>query len=98
MHLKTLAFMALTLALSGNVEAREFFVFDCGATKIMFPIKTFPQGVSFTTREVCDCVRRGWRGPECDVKLRNKDLSWAINRKNDRIADKVLKGTYKDWR
>ena len=90
--MKIIIFLA-ALMLSQNLESREdFFVIDCGRSEILFPISAFPFGVSLSDREICACSKKGWRGVYCDIKVRNRMLSEEIDRKNNLIIDKILKG------
>ena len=95
--LKYSPLLVLLMLLPGNTTADEFFVFECGATTVMFPSKTFPMGVPFTAREICYCSRRGWRGIECDIKFKNAIFSNEIDRKNNAIVDKLL-GKERFWK
>ena len=91
--MKAFIIFLAALMLPQSVESREeFLVVDCGRSKIMFPMNTFPYGVPFSIREICECSRRQWRGAQCDTKVRNRMLLEEIYRKNNRIIDKVLKG------
>lgn len=90
MIINPLLFFLVLLALPGNSTAGEFFVFNCGSRTVTFSSKTFPLGVPFTPREICDCNKRKWRGIECDIKFKNALLSNDIDRKNNAIADKLL--------
>ena len=85
--------------MSGSVEANENKVYriKCARSEIIFPISTFPLGMTFTNREVCDCNRKRWRGIECDIKFKNALLFNDIARKNNLIADKLL-GKERFWR
>ena len=90
--MKIIIFLA-ALLLSQNLESRdEFFVIDCGRSEILFPMTTFPYGVSLSAKEICACSRTFWRGAQCDIKVRNKMLLEEIDRKNNLIIDKILKG------
>tara|TARA_B100000809_G_scaffold125491_1_gene123761 strand:+ start:287 stop:580 length:294 start_codon:yes stop_codon:yes gene_type:complete len=81
------------LMLAQNVESREeFFVINCGRDSIMFPISAFPFGVSLSNREICACSKKGWRGLQCNVDFQNQLLASEIERKNNLIIDRLLRG------
>jgi hypothetical protein len=81
------------ILLSQNVEAKDdFFIVNCGRDRIMFPINTFPQGVSLSDWQICSCLKRNWRGPQCNIELKNKELAMEIDRKNNLIIDIILEG------
>ena len=55
--MKIIIFLA-ALMLSQNIESREdFYVIDCGRDEILFPMSTFPFGVSLSDREICACSK-----------------------------------------
>ena len=81
------------LLLSQNVEGQEdFFVINCGRDEVMFSISTFPFGMSLSSKEICTCSRKNWKGLACDVDLRNQLLANELARKNSAIIDRILKG------
>ena len=81
------------LLLSQNVESKEdFFVINCGRDDVMFSISTFPFGMSLSSKEICTCSRKNWKGMICDVEFRNQLLANEIARKNSATIDKILKG------
>lgn len=81
------------LLFSQSAESKEdFFVVNCGRDDVMFSLSTFPFGMSLSSKEICACSRKNWRGLACDVDLRNQLLANELARKNSALIDKILKG------
>tara|TARA_R110002020_G_scaffold126093_2_gene283755 strand:+ start:1568 stop:1858 length:291 start_codon:yes stop_codon:yes gene_type:complete len=93
--MKQLLIILIICFLYNTVEASEekAYRIKCKRSEIIFPSSSFPLGMPFTNREVCDCSRKRWRGTECNIKFKNENLYQLINQKNNLIADEVLKNT-----
>ena len=90
--MKKIIFLA-ALLFSQNVESKEdFFVVNCGRDEVMFSISTFPFGMSLSSKEICTCSKKNWRGLGCDVDFRNQILANELARRNNLIIDDLLKG------
>ena len=90
--MKIIIFLA-ALMLAQNVESREeYFIVDCGRDEILFPLSAFPFGISLSDREICACSKKGWRGLQCNVDFQNQVLANEIDRRNNLMIDKLLKG------
>ena len=91
--MKQLLIILIICFLYDTVEASEkqIYKISCAGSEIIFPRSSFPQGMPFTNKEICDCNRKRWRGTECSIKFKNENLYRNINQKNNLIADKILK-------
>ena len=90
--MKTIIILA-ALMLSQNVESREkYFIVDCGRDSIMFPSKMFPLGLPLSDKEICTCSKQGFNGHRCIVWYRQQILFLELERKNNLMIEKLLRG------
>lgn len=96
--MKIIIFLA-ALMLSQNVESREeYFIVDCGRDSIMFPHKMFPLGLPLSDKEICNCTKQGFNGHRCNMDLHNQMLFLELERKNNLIIERLLRGRKYDRR
>lgn len=89
--MKKIIFLAtMLLATSVKSNDEQFFVVNCGRNVVYVAVSVIPLGPPLSNWEICTCLQKGWRGARCNLKLKNRELTEEVERKNLTISNNLI--------
>ena len=72
-----------------SVQAGKMVIVRCPWSEVRIPVENLEK---YANVDICKCVRKRWRGPECDLEKRQKERERWLDEVNEYLVEKVLKG------